>query len=258
MPEFQFGFKELAERLGAAVVGEPLTEEFGVTFQVTTRGLMIYTPEQGAVFVRTRPHRPEARPALVQAVDISNWNGGFEPLVPQLREWGVERVVVRLSLERPALRQIAVDQLRAAQAAGFACDGYLWVYWSDDPVQVAEQAASLIQEAGVPLGYVWLDLEEVVPGELIGQVPDRVARLASELERRGQRVGIYSAPWWLSQYLPDPAALTRLPLWLARWDGDPSLPLGPVAGWPEVAGKQWTDKPLDRDVFRRSLYEEGA
>jgi hypothetical protein len=63
MPEhsFQYGFADLAEALGADVVGEPTTDEFplgdgaesgqGATMQVTTRGAMLYASGGPPVFL---------------------------------------------------------------------------------------------------------------------------------------------------------------------------------------------------------------
>ncbi len=53
MPEFQFGFKDLADKLGADKVGEPIEEEHyfpdGLTsLQQTTKGLMVYSREGNA------------------------------------------------------------------------------------------------------------------------------------------------------------------------------------------------------------------
>lgn len=50
MPEFLFGFLDLAVRLGAEVVGEPVEDETywpdGThSLQMTTKGLMIYSRE---------------------------------------------------------------------------------------------------------------------------------------------------------------------------------------------------------------------
>lgn len=58
-PQFVLGFKELAERLGAEVVGEPAMEaatiptdsQDGLTFQITTKGIMIYTPDAPCMFL---------------------------------------------------------------------------------------------------------------------------------------------------------------------------------------------------------------
>lgn len=82
MPEFQFAFKELADKLGAAVVGEPTTEEYSVTRQETTRGSMLYTAEGGAVFLAHRvidPVLPPPQPGLV--------------LPPQPEAWSEERIL---------------------------------------------------------------------------------------------------------------------------------------------------------------------
>lgn len=50
MAEFVFGFKDLAERLGPEVVGEPVEDETyfpdgSHSLQVTTTGMMVYSKE---------------------------------------------------------------------------------------------------------------------------------------------------------------------------------------------------------------------
>jgi hypothetical protein len=54
MPDFQHGFKTLADQLGEAMVGKPLMEEEGLTLQKTTRGWMVYTAENGPAFIKGR------------------------------------------------------------------------------------------------------------------------------------------------------------------------------------------------------------
>lgn len=77
MPEFQLGMSELAKRLGATVVGEPLTEEVAITIQVTTHGLMMYSPENGPTFFKTRQLAPDTAvapppaPGFLQIHDIA-------------------------------------------------------------------------------------------------------------------------------------------------------------------------------------------
>ncbi len=49
-PEFIFGFKDLAERLGTDTVGEPIEDEHyfpdgQTSLQQTTKGLMVYSAE---------------------------------------------------------------------------------------------------------------------------------------------------------------------------------------------------------------------
>lgn len=61
---YQFGFAEVADALGAAVVGEPVTDEFpigagpdsgaGGTLQITTRGVMVYASGAGPRFLASQ------------------------------------------------------------------------------------------------------------------------------------------------------------------------------------------------------------
>lgn len=59
-PVYSFGILDLANKLGRSVVGEPLSEEVGITIQMTTRGLFLYTPENGPTFLKTRQLAPES------------------------------------------------------------------------------------------------------------------------------------------------------------------------------------------------------
>lgn len=62
--EFLLGFKDLADRLGPAIVGAPVTDEFnvgagptsgaGATLQVTSTGLMVYASGGAPGFVAFR------------------------------------------------------------------------------------------------------------------------------------------------------------------------------------------------------------
>lgn len=61
---FELGFKDVADALGAGVVGTPVTDEFpigdgpdsgtGATLQVTTQGVMIYASGAGARFLASQ------------------------------------------------------------------------------------------------------------------------------------------------------------------------------------------------------------
>ena len=53
MPEYIFGNKTLAEQLGAAVVGKPLSDQEYIgsewSFQMTEKGVMVYSKQANRV-----------------------------------------------------------------------------------------------------------------------------------------------------------------------------------------------------------------
>lgn len=78
MPDFQLGFADLATQLGSSVVGAPLSEEFKITYQLTTKGLMQYTPENGSEFVAARTYIPPVSTVPVPNPPAPN-PGTFDP-----------------------------------------------------------------------------------------------------------------------------------------------------------------------------------
>lgn len=178
---------------------------------------------------------------LMKAIDVSNWQpGDLGPLIAQHKP---QHVVVRLSTESQNNLDIARLQLSTALEAGCTVSGYIWCYWHLSPTEHAQQALSVAD--GFPLARVWFDCED----DPAGQLDDWLSQAVDLAERRGQRCGVYARKsWW--QANGDSRGFTRLPLWVAQYDGIPELDIvGVFGGWARAAGKQWTDSPIDRSVF---------
>ena len=174
----------------------------------------------------------------VKALDVSNWGGYCD--FHEARALGYRHVIVRLSSERPGKRDIAIQQLQAAQEAGMTTSGYSWPYFDQDPAEFADRCMQIAVDAGTPLKYVWLDLEGAAP-------PSNMFAWAWEFYRgvgADQPCGIYTGPGWWLKYGQPAATLRegrRVPLWLAHYDGiaklrDEYMPLYP---WRALAAKQY-------------------
>lgn len=180
----------------------------------------------------------------VSGLDVSNWTGDITQL---LQTWHPFHVVVRLSTESQASRNIARQQLQAALQSGATVSGYIWCGWSVSPEKRTADALSV--GAGFPLTMAWFDAEEGSPG---GKIDDWLSRGVDLAERRGHRAGIYcNAGWWRAQ--GDSRGFTRLPLWLAAWDGRQTLEgLDLPGGWAAAAGHQYQGDP-DLSVFDEAV-----
>lgn len=179
--------------------------------------------------------------SLVYAIDVSNWQGA--DIAPLIAQHEPQHVVVRLSTESQRHIDLARQQLATALQAGCTVSGYVWAYWHLSPTEHTEMALSVAH--GFPLAMVWFDCEDD-PG---GRLDDWLSQAVDLAERRGHRCGVYARKsWWLAN--GDSRGFTRLPLWVAQYDGIPELDIvGLFGGWQRAAGKQWSDSPIDRDVF---------
>ncbi|HWQ28445.1 MAG TPA: GH25 family lysozyme [Dehalococcoidia bacterium] len=195
-------------------------------------------------------------PAVVEAVDISNWTGRLSgATLGAWRQAGV-RLVVRLSLESTLHRAIALQQLRAASEAGFAVAGYGWCYWQTDPTSNADSWCDLAHASATPLRMIWLDAEDDPAG---ADVVGWLRRAAQRIEARGYRAGVYARQSWWWMVTGDSQALSDLPLWAVQWDGRATLDdVRPFGGWSaeRIVGKQYAGDvrlggvAVDRNVFR--------
>ncbi len=192
-------------------------------------------------------------PRLIHAIDISNYQPAYQDprelarLLDSLNP-RPEHVVVRLSLEDAARRNIAIAQLKAAVVCGCTVGGYAWAYRASIPGDTIRDAAATATAAGVTLPILWLDLEDA-------QGPDVLwlRQAVTAAKEQGIEIGVYSGAWWWPSHMGATLEFAQLPLWTAAYDNNPTLGV-PSYGGMAVVGHQWTDKApdgsgLDRDVF---------
>ncbi len=161
-----------------------------------------------------------------------------------------EHVVVRLYLpgERPS-QQHSLDQIASARANGCTVGGYVWAYPDFDPRQTVQDGLALAERAGLRLPVLWIDVEtyEGKPGPGV----DWLRAAAEACQARGVQAGIYTAKWYVDAFLPEAVELANLPLWVAQYDGRPTLSdFEGLDGWAHAAGKQYRGEGIDLDVFR--------
>ena len=95
-PTYQFGFRDLADRLGSAVVGDPVELEHVGTIQKTTRGWMIYHPDTGELAFVARPGAAHETPVAGQQTALGDlW--GAVVTVP----FNVDAAIVKTWLDSP-------------------------------------------------------------------------------------------------------------------------------------------------------------
>lgn len=190
----------------------------------------------------------------VQGVDISNYQPDVTLLLPTLTAWNVEHVVVRLSNESEDRKRIAIEQLQILKHVGFSVSGYIWCYFWTEPTEHVQAALAVADAAGVDLSMIWFDCEDDYGANAI-TVPIWLDAAVRAVQSAGRLAGIYTGRFWWQNYAGDSPNFSSLPLWLASYDNVPELssPLMPFAGWDDLSGKQYTNQPLDRDIFAASV-----
>lgn len=174
----------------------------------------------------------------VRGVDLSNYDGPISAANAQeIADAGYMFAIVRLSLESVAETALAVQQCEALQAAGLAVFGYVWVYWWQDPVQLAAGAYRVAKQAGVRM--VACDIEDApIPGiDPVGYVRD----LVSALLRSGILPLAYTYTYWPSNNHVDFSSLGEVRWWIANKGAE--LTADQLALYPgaRVVGQQFGD-----------------
>lgn len=108
-----------------------------------------------------------------------------------------------------------------------------------------------------------LDFEKNEPIELRGDWPEWIIAFVSRVNVLcGGLTGVYYNDWFAYQVLKyatdaQKATLRSYPLWKAGKGGvyvsSPAVGIGDIFGWPAWDAWQWTDSPLDRDVFNGDM-----
>ena len=152
-----------------------------------------------------------------------------------------------------------VAQVRSARDNGVSIGGYVWAYRNISPEATIKAVITRCAEIGLVLPLLWLDCENyMVNGQIADPGPDAdwLSRAVDCAERIYEMAcGLYTGAWWVQGHFPggtdEFAKFSRLPLWIADYDGDPSLDTATVLpGWTSVACKQYTDQPVDLDTIR--------
>lgn len=207
-------------------------------------------------------------------LDVSNYDGALGQNAQCLVNQGCAGLIPRISLERPALTAITVQQFQDAQTAQLPTyGGYVWCYGQDTPEAVIDASVQVI-DPYTTYKILWMDVEDlqnflqhhlpqaavavIYPHELPARFriadPTRgslallapaaavawLQRAQAEAERLGYLCGIYSAQYAWGPLTGSSTAFSGVPWWVADGDGvgDPTVFL-PVGGIQQPLLKQY-------------------
>ncbi|MBI2934660.1 MAG: hypothetical protein HYY29_03715 [Chloroflexi bacterium] len=168
----------------------------------------------------------------------------------------IEHVIVRAYLpwEKPS-NEIAKTQIESARANGCTVGLYVWAYRANDPRETIKAAKAAMDSLSVK-GILWVDCETYINGEDqdLGPNADWLRAAGEEATAQGVTLGIYSSRYWLTSFLPGYAEFGDWWLWLADYNNIVDLdsieiPMGWNRG--QLLGHQYSDKPIDLNVFDR-------
>ena len=190
----------------------------------------------------------------VFALDISNYQGiPTKATIEHWLEWGVRHVIVRGSLERQELINIAKAQLRVLNEHKIPVSIYGWFYLSVYPGWSADRLVHTYEEFG-PVSY-WLDVEETEDYGNPSQNESWVAQWGTAMDRHGVKYGIYTGGWYWRPYLGNTTAFQDWPLWDANYGVSPSLGDPGYGGWRARTGHQYSAHSIDQNLFDAQFLE---
>lgn len=196
--------------------------------------------------------------SILRALDVSSHQS--RDLTTLIRAHQPKHVIVKLYT---AWESVPWDhtaaQVRSALDNGCTVGGYVWAYRSVTPERMVDDLIARCASIGLVLPLCWIDCETYHDrsGNVADPGPDAewLARFVEQAETvYGMACGLYTGAWWVDGYFPGGreafAQFKRLPLWLADYDGDPTLDSALLPGWPTVACKQYTSTPVDLNAIR--------
>lgn len=194
---------------------------------------------------------------LLRGIDVSNWQPA--DLTAIIKAHGIKHVVVRAFMpwEKPS-NDHAVAQIASARANGCTVGIYVWCYRNADPEETIYRTVALMTQWGIK-GPLWLDCETYTGNDGDHDLgPDGLWLEEAKAEADGWKVklGIYSGRWFVTSFIPGYVEFADWPLWLADYNGQPNLDgIEIPAGWnrDRLLGHQYSDKPVDLDVFSRRV-----
>lgn len=198
---------------------------------------------------------------MPEAVDLSNWGGELPAsVVIKWKATGQVKAIVGVDLGGDHA-MLARRQLQTSLAGGLEIDAYRFCYWNSNIESTLRLVASAI--AGLPIGRVWLDFEDedaplvgYTTQELVCAWIQNCLDVADRIWGR-ERVGVYTARWWFNPWTGGSTRFSDRTLYVAEYDGDPSLRFTPFGGWTRAAMKQYQGSTsLCGYTVDRNYYEE--
>lgn len=198
---------------------------------------------------------------MIHAIDVSSHQPRDLSAIFAALPVRPQHVVVRFYLpEEQPPEEHTLEQVASTKALGASVGGYCWGYPDLSPGKTVDDTLALAGRAGVTLPILWLDLEEYqqAPG------PDTawISRFEAACNGYGQRWGIYSARWYWLKHMAIPGTnppqyrrdFEHVPWWIAEYDNIDDLSnFDTFEGLGQVAGKQYTNAPVDQSVMLEAV-----
>lgn len=193
---------------------------------------------------------PLLEPVKVEAtvpncIDVSNYSGPITHYqAAALYNAGVRRCVVQLVNERILTHR---EQIPTLLDAGIEVQFYVYVWFSAGEAFMQSRIAWAAREADAYPGaskMMWLDCEQAdtdnPPFDYVHLPVSPTIRASVDAVRQyGYQPGIYTAAWWWKPGAGDSHEWSDLPLWVANYDGDPTMYEAGFGGWGLPAMKQY-------------------
>lgn len=127
---------------------------------------------------------------------------------------------------------------------------YGWLYKDVNIQQQCQDWVSLIQDMGVSIPVLWIDIEPYQSNDNLPSI-EQIEEAVNIIHGFGLNPGIYTGPWvWSLLRNRVSSMLNACPLWTAEYNHlDTLTDVNLYGGWTSAVGHQYDDKPLDMDVF---------
>ncbi len=208
-----------------------------LTFEETSPGESVVEAEV-TTFAGDPPNN------ALYSVDVSMWEGP----IPQYSMDCLWSSNVRHVVAGTQVEEVTRQQLEMALARGMSVDAYVYLYWDRDMAAQVQTAFDRVR--GLPIGRLWLDVEESAAGRSPQTMMDLVQQSVDACRAKapaGVECGIYTGPGYWKSALANTTRFADLPLWYAQYNDVTSLSSWSrerFGGWTAPAAKQWAERVL--------------
>jgi hypothetical protein len=181
-----------------------------------------------------------------------------------MSQWEMDcfwRSGVRHIISGTQVEEVTRQQLRMAVSRGMTVDAYVYLFWNEDMTAQVERALARIR--GLPVGRLWLDVENDPGGRRASELIDLLAQAVGACRAQGLiRCGIYTRGSYWRERLGNTTRFSDVPLWYALYNYRTSLSsfgTERFGGWTTATGKQWAEESLcDVGVDKNTMRVQAA
>jgi len=140
-----------------------------------------------------------------------------------LKSSGYNYAIVRIFQETGNVDPTGVASIKAAQAAGFTTDVYMFPAGHSSTTGAAQAQKVLAAIKGVSVGRVWIDIEGVGSSwpSSTSSNTQLFKDIANTLVAGGAQIGVYTQGWQWNSIMGSSTAGAAYPLWYAEYGNGP-------------------------------------